>query len=312
MIRTAFLSIGSSILVLCASCGGQALMIDSHQATTNEEVSEIVGGDEFDGLPAVGNLVYEGEQQCTGTLIAPRTVLTAAHCVYGFEASRMRFAIGPAMWDQEASVPAAYLKAHPHYSPSTLVHDIGLVYLAEDAPVEPMSLLTHMDASWIGASLFFVGYGVDNGYSQTGKGRKRAVWIEISGIDETTFRYEDPERNTCDGDSGGPAFYKDDEGNYFLAGVTSYGDVFCSEYGVNTRVDTHMDFVNTDFSDIDNPDIDMSDEDSDDPCHGESLEGPCDSDTVGWCENNELRTRDCAASGQTCGFSHSYDLYWCI
>jgi glutamyl endopeptidase len=36
------------------------------------------------------NLEYDGQAMCTGTLIGPRTVLTAGHCISGLTPSRMR------------------------------------------------------------------------------------------------------------------------------------------------------------------------------------------------------------------------------
>ena len=44
----------------------------------------IVGGNPETGHPAAGALMYNGEQSCTGTPIAPKVVLTAAYCLVDF------------------------------------------------------------------------------------------------------------------------------------------------------------------------------------------------------------------------------------
>src|SRR5207248_1940994 len=94
--------------------------------------------------------------------------------------------------------------------------------------------------------LSFVGYGyelVDG--SPGGLGVKRMAVIPLSQIAQKTMRYEDAAKNTCNGDSGGPALFIDskDGGHWVLAGVTSLGDRGCTDYGVDTRVDTYFKWI---------------------------------------------------------------------
>ena len=49
---------------------------------------------------------------------------------------------------------------------------------------------------------------------------------------------------TCSGDSGGPAILEG-KGPPRIAGVTSYGDKLCTEFGVSTRVDWYAFFIDT-------------------------------------------------------------------
>jgi len=72
---------------------------------------------------------------------------------------------------------------------------------------------------------------------------KRVVTIPISQVAATQFAYQAAGKNTCNGDSGGPAFATDASGNLTVAGVTSYGDQSCTQYGVDTRVDTFQSFI---------------------------------------------------------------------
>ncbi len=39
-----------------------------------------------------------------------------------------------------------------------------------------------------------------------------------------------------------------------------------------------------------------------DPCGGETFEGRCDGDSLVWCENQQVKTADCAARGLDCGY----------
>jgi hypothetical protein len=286
-----------ALVVMAAACGNDFVEIDATPAATADR---IVGGFGFDGLPAVGAITYNGDQHCSGTLIGPRMVLTAAHCVDGFSASRLKFVIGEDLINRDYILDVVDAVAHPDWNSYALRNDIGYLVLAENAPIAPLPILEHMDASWVGADLFFVGYGVTNGYSGAGAGIKRAVWMSVSEVSSTTFRYADPGKNTCSGDSGGPAFYRDPAGNYFVAGVTSWGDGPCVDFGVDTRVDVFADFLGVDVAP------------PEDPCAGETFVGRCDGDQVVWCESDQVHVQNCPDyDGKTCVFDDAHQYYAC-
>lgn len=256
-----------------------------------EQNQGIVGGQDFSGLPAVGALLNNGSLTCTGTLIEPRKVLTAGHCVEGARIPDLSFVLGSKVTNSQGqtTLKAADAYPHPGFNHSTIEDDIGLVILTHDAPVAPMGVVTSMDSSWVGEKLFFVGYG--NSSSTGGSGTKRAVWMSIKNVNPKTFSYGGGGRNTCNGDSGGPAFHKDTNGNFLVAGITSYGDGNCSNFGVSTRVDMYMDFMDV-SEDLVDP--------AQSACMGETVQGRCEEDTVIWCENNQIHKKDCAASGLKC------------
>ena len=114
----------------------------------------IVGGDSESGHPAAGALLYNDEQSCSGTVIAPRLVLTAAHCLAEFgSAQGHSFYIGTNANDLTTGTVIEITELIPHseFSYESNTHDIGLVRLAEDAPVEPVGFNTQtMDESFIG------------------------------------------------------------------------------------------------------------------------------------------------------------------
>jgi len=244
-IKLSLVAVASSFAFLagCAAntTGGDEATDESE--TTESSGAAIVGGQTTSAYPAVGALTQSGSPFCTGTVVAKRVVVTAAHCLAGVSASRIRFALGPNGFQPQAVVGVTRAVIHPQYNASTIKNDIGVLILSSDAPVTPIAINTSMSASWEGRSLTFVGYGVANGVSQTGGGVKRVVNIAVSQIGSTQFAYEDSRRNTCFGDSGGPAFAQDASGNLLLAGVTSYGDQRCQQFGVDTRVDAYRSFI---------------------------------------------------------------------
>lgn len=312
------------VSMLAGACGNDQGSDQNLTETPASATDRIVGGEDFSELPAVGALMYNGEQHCTGTLIGPRTVLTAAHCVVNVSASKMRFAIGPKAYSPQYSLRVASVKAHSKYDSYAITNDIGIVTLSADAPVDPMPVLLNMDNSYVGKSLFFVGYGVNNGMTQSGAGKKRAVWMKVSRVDSTTFRYDDAARNTCNGDSGGPAFVRDQAGAYFVAGVTSYGDYYCTQYGVDTRVDAYLSFLGVNGSEPSgdsSSNQDAGNTPAAESCNGETFVGRCSAEAVVkgsaaqnfvvWCENGRIYNMDCAEKGQTCLYDEVNQYYGC-
>ena len=299
----------------------------------------IVNGQETSDYPEAGVLLQQGQAFCTGTLVGPRTVITAGHCVDGQDPTQFTFGIGSSQSQLDAEIPVVAGVAHPQFDMQQLVNDVAVITLGEDAPIAPMAMNQAMDDSWIGKQVTLVGFGVDDGPSQSNAGIKRMVDVTIDQLEPTTLHYTTQQGQTaCNGDSGGPAF-ADVNGQMVVAGITSYGDQNCQEYGVYTRVDAYLDFINEQMqagggqggSDPGAGGSDPGNDPGNDPgagggdpgagggdpgqdpgggdnCMGVTYEGECQGDTVVWCENGELWWEDCLQ----CGYDQDAGYYACL
>ncbi|HEY3355026.1 MAG TPA: trypsin-like serine protease [Polyangia bacterium] len=212
----------------------------------------IINGTVDTAHPSVVALVYQGEQFCTGTVIAPRAILSAGHCLVemasqtpGFRAADCTIFFGTTVGGsgQELAVTTAH--AHPQYgvrNDGAPINDVSVWNLAEDAPAPAMAWQQTAMGDITGETVTLVGYGVTNASSQTGNGTRRVTTNPVSSVDSMFIYYGDGHSGTCQGDSGGPAFLGS-AGSEVLVGVCSFGDSTCVQEGANTRVDTYAAFI---------------------------------------------------------------------
>lgn len=221
-----------------------------HDAADPEpvRVARIVNGTRTTDYPSVGEVGTVSDFDCTGTLIAPQYVLTAAHCAEGVGQTGGRFRVGGQVYR------TTRIFIHPNYRPQRLgedsANDIAIYQL--DRPVTgvtPSPL--YRSAPTRGQMLTLVGYG----YGGTGtRGHDGVYGIKRVGntpIDTVTpklikWRFDNnSESNTAPGDSGGPLFLNVGGVNY-IAGVTSGGERDNSGIGdrsFNTRVDAYLTWI---------------------------------------------------------------------
>ncbi len=231
-----FLAVSTLAAIATASCqrGSEPL---------GQSESAVIGGAEDSGDLAVVAVFVGG--LCTGTLVAPRIVLTAAHCVADAIESgntnfgQVRFGDGRGPWIDTISI--VDMTMHRLYNPPAfLQHDIALVRLGRDAPenISPIPMNTRpITEEDIGLEVRVVGFGNNDGVNAEGAGFKRQTRTPLTDVRRRHIGYGDANANTCQGDSGGPTFMTFD-GVEVVVGVTSYGSDLCRATSYMTRVDT--------------------------------------------------------------------------
>jgi secreted trypsin-like serine protease len=242
-------------------------------ATNPEATGSVIGGHnatiaQYPSLAYIEGVQATAGYACTGTVVAPRVILTAGHCVEDIESSSIvepaKIAVATGV-SNLTKIPHANVSevvqvlAYPNFDPTKLQGDAGLLILAAPVAAPPIALATSADAALYepGDELTIAGWGIDDRNTGHAPNQLQAASVpveEAARCKRGTRRFYpffDPTRQVCaldipgfkvtacHGDSGGPAIATRTDGTPVEIGVTSLGDGSCnpSSPAVFTRVD---------------------------------------------------------------------------
>jgi secreted trypsin-like serine protease len=177
---------------------------------------------------AVVPIFLNGNFNCTGTLVDPRVVVTAAHCVSSREDELT-------ILDSALSIRVIDFEVHPSYR-TTAWPDVALLALEHPAAPSPLPISDVTASIEPGATMNVLGFGRNSPDEQPVRRRGLARVREAS---LETLVLDGDGSEPCLGDSGGPVL-EVSAGAPRLLGVISFGNSACSGKFNAARVDSAL------------------------------------------------------------------------
>lgn len=259
-----------AVIIICVYPTTAFAQADEVQAASSDGVT-IVGGEIAEhGEWAWQVLVRPGHYLCGGSLIAVDWVMTAAHCVYNgnelFAPESISVTVGEThrgvQEGTEQTIKVNGVFVHDAYNKWNNDSDIALLHLVtpvvfnDAVKVIPMLTDAYGTLAEAGELATVTGWGttVEGGYTSSTL-MEVAVPIVSNEVCNDSYGsisknmicagYAEGGKDSCQGDSGGPLVVPDEEGNWYLVGVVSfgYGCARSEYYGVYTRVSMYVNWA---------------------------------------------------------------------
>ena len=149
------------------------------------------------------NYAYFGKEGfCSGVLIAPNKILTAAHCVADGvgNISNKIFKYTVKIGGKKIKIKKVVVE--PDYNEWDGINDLAIITLAQKAPLKPWPIYLRQKVRR-GSKTYFYGYGVD--YSSHSRILKRGIaMIRYSDLGRLYSKLKFGMDIPCFGDDGGP------------------------------------------------------------------------------------------------------------
>lgn len=261
----------TSAAVACALLA--VLALPAAAAAEPDATASVIGGHaasiaEFPSLSFIEADEGRRSFSCTGTVVAPRVILTAAHCVEDVESGRFTntnaYAVATGIANLRQVTRAnvfrvAETHVFPGFDPGRVHGDAALLILSTPTATPPLALAGPADAPLYGEGtpVSIAGWGLTKAQNRNGPATLRAAQMAVQGSSfcsrqtRSYYREYSPtmqlclleppkdQSGSCFGDSGGPAIGQRADGTAVELGVISIVGPLCSPQAPNvlTRVD---------------------------------------------------------------------------
>lgn len=274
--RTARAVLCCSLLTLLLSFPAAASAFPAPAASAEEgATASIVGGraatiEEFPSLAYIEAREGKGGFACTGTVVSPRVILTAAHCIEDLDRGRFtpvgQYAVATGTTRPDQTLPQNVFRVvethvFPGFDPGNLRGDAGILVLDRPTAAPPIALAGPAEAALYagGAAVQVAGWGLTRANAASGPGSLRATAMVVqsptfckqksrsfyppySAVGQVcTLDVPAKKSGGCFGDSGGPLIGQRADGAPVELGIVSTGGPFCSTKLPN--IFTRADFV---------------------------------------------------------------------